>query len=73
MSLLDLTGPTIEYIDGHKEWYQNDQPPRPNEPATTECADGLNVWYREGKLNRLDGAAVEYPNRDRDWIINEEE
>lgn len=59
-------GPAVEWTDGSKEWFENDQLHRLDGPAR-EKADGLRSWYRRGKLHREDGPAIEFPNGDRYW------
>jgi len=34
--------------------------------------DGNKRWYKEGKLHRLDGPAVEYANGTKRWYKNGE-
>ena len=43
-------GPAIEYADGSKSWYQNDQRHRIDGPAI-ECTNGRKLWFIDG--NRL--------------------
>ena len=44
-----LYGPAIEYADGGRAWYQNDQRHRVDGPAA-EWPDGYRAWYINGKL-----------------------
>jgi hypothetical protein len=32
--------------------------------------DGIKYWYKDDKLHRLDGPAIEYENGCRDWYQN---
>ena len=41
-------GPAVEYANGTKHWYQNDQRHRIDGPAV-EWANGNKWWYIEGK------------------------
>ena len=41
-------GPAIEYVNGHKEWYLNDQRHREDGPAI-EYANGSKSWYLSGE------------------------
>ena len=40
-------GPAIEYTNGDKSWYMNDQRHRTDGPAI-EYTDGYKVWYLNG-------------------------
>ena len=62
-------GPAVEYSNGDKFWYQNDQLHRENGPAI-ECADGTKRWYQRGQRHRTDGPAVEYTNGYLEWWLN---
>ena len=55
-----IWGPAVEYPDGTRMWYQNDQPHRTDGPAV-ECADGYKEWWLNGQRHRTDGPAT--PNR----------
>lgn len=50
-------GPAIEYINGHKEWYQNGLRHRLDGPAI-EYINGGKEWYQNGHHHRLDGPAI---------------
>ena len=54
-----IEGPALEYSNGDKEWYLNDECHRENGPAI-ELANGSKFWYLNGKCHREDGPAVEY-------------
>ena len=41
-------GPAVEYPNGDKVWYQNDQLHREDGPAV-KYSDGSKYWYYEGK------------------------
>ena len=62
-------GPAIEYVDGHKEWWQNGQLHRIDGPAV-EYTRGTTVWYQNGQLHRTDGPAIEDVDGDKAWYIN---
>jgi len=40
-----------------------------NFTGIVECENGDKFWYKEGKLHREDGPAVEFPNREKSWYI----
>ena len=42
-------GPAVEYSNGHKEWWMNDQLHREDGPAI-EYSNGYKCWYLNGKL-----------------------
>ena len=50
-----LDGPAVEWADGTKIWYQNDQPHRLDGPAV-EWANGTKAWY----LNRIEMTEEEF-------------
>ncbi len=62
-------GPTIEYANGDKYWYQNDKLHREDGPAL-EWSNGDKFWYQNGKFHREDGPAVEHANGDKYWYYN---
>jgi len=62
-------GPAVEWADGYKAWWVNNQLHREDGPAC-EYADGSKCWYINGKVHRLDGPAIEYADGDRYWYIN---
>lgn len=33
-------------------------------------AVGVKRWFRNNELHREDGAAIEYPNGDKMWLLN---
>ena len=65
-------GPAVEYVNGNKEWWQNDQLHRTDGPAV-EWTDGVKFWYQHGQRHRVDGPAVEYASGSKEWWINGEE
>ena len=65
-------GPALEFANGDREWYQNDQRHRTDGPAS-EYADGDCVWYVNGELHREDGPAVEYATGYHEYWINGKE
>ena len=64
-------GPAIEYTDGRKEWWQNDQRHRTDGPAIV-YDNGTKFWYQNGKLHREDGPAIEWNDGTKVWFINGE-
>ena len=59
-------GPAVEFTDGTKIWYLEDQRHREDGPAV-ECSDGSTSWWKHGELHRLDGPAIEYPDGTKFW------
>lgn len=43
-----LDGPAIEYDDGYKAWWVDNNRHRLDGPAI-ECADGIKQWFIDGK------------------------
>jgi hypothetical protein len=43
-----------------------------NYTGCVEGIDGAKEWYKEGKLHRLDGPALEYNNGSKSWYIEDE-
>ena len=64
-------GPAIEYANGCKEWWQNDQYHRTDGPAI-EYADGSKSWWQNDQLHRTDGPAIEYANGHKEWWQNDQ-
>ena len=64
-----IWGPAVEYPDGTRMWYQNDQPHRTDGPAV-ECADGYKEWWLNGQRHRTDGPAIERGNGRNSWWLN---
>ena len=62
-------GPAIEYANGSKYWYQNNQLHRTDGPAI-ERTDGSKTWYQNDQLHRTDGPAIEYADGSKAWSIN---
>ena len=62
-------GPAIEYTDGTKLWYINDQLHREDGPAI-EYADGRKAWLINGQYHRVDGPAIEGADGTKEWYIN---
>ena len=72
MSILHrVGGPAMEYADGDKSWWLNDNIHRTDGPAA-EYADGSKVWYLNGHRHRTDGPAVEWANGYKEWWLNGE-
>ena len=63
-------GPAVEFANGHKEWYQNNQLHRTDGPAV-EWASGARSWYQNGGLHRTDGPAIEDADGDKYWFQND--
>ena len=61
-------GPAIEYDDGEKEWYFNEERHRLEGPAV-EYIDGSKSWYLNGERHRLEGPAVEWIKSEKEWWI----
>jgi len=61
-------GPAIEYADGYKGWYLNNELHREDGPAV-EDKWGYKAWYFNDKLHREDGPAVEYADGDKEWRL----
>ena len=40
------------------------------EPVMKLYADGAKHWYRDGKLHREDGPAIEYADGGKEWYLN---
>ena len=62
-------GPAIEYADGTKCWYQNDQRHRTDGPAIVWIG-GRKEWYQNGKRHRIDGPAIIFEDGTKRWYIN---
>ncbi len=59
----------IEYSDGDKHWYKNDELHREDGPAV-EYSNGDKSWFKNGQLHREDGPAIEDANGDKSWYKN---
>ena len=62
-------GPAIEWADGSKLYYQNDQRHRTNGPAI-EYANGTKAYWQHGQLHRTNGPAIEYANGTKEYWQN---
>jgi len=62
----------VEYANGTKEWWLNDELHREDGPAI-EWVGGGKMWYLNGKRHREDGPAIEYADGDKMWYLNGEE
>ena len=62
-------GPAIEYADGSKSWYQNDQYHRTDGPAIVWIG-GRKEWYQNGQRHRIDGPAIIFEDGHKRWYIN---
>ena len=38
-------------------------------PAEEEYITGTNIWYKEGKIHRIGGPAIEYTDGSREWFV----
>ena len=54
------------YVDGSKEWYQDNELHRIDGPAI-ESYDGTKKWYQNGKLHRTDGPAIKLVSGYKEW------
>jgi hypothetical protein len=61
-------GPAVEYPNGYKGWYLNNELHREDGPAV-EDKWGYKAWYFNDKLHREDGPAVEYADGDKEWRL----
>ena len=55
---------------GKKLSYNNMLMSRIDGPANINLVKGERYWYKEGKLHRDDGPAIERPNGERYWYLN---
>ena len=62
-------GPAIEYADGSKSWYKNDQYHRTDGPAI-DWTCGRKEWYQNHKRHRIDGPAIIFEDGHKLWYIN---
>ena len=62
----------INFANGDKFWYMNDQRHRVDGPAI-EYANGDKYWYMYGKLHRTDGPAIENADGTKEWYLNDRE
>ena len=65
-------GPAVEYSNGDKLWYHNDQLHRTDGPAI-DRASGHKEWWQNDLCHRTDGPAVVFEDGDKRWCINGEE
>ena len=65
-------GPAVEYPNGSKHWYINNELHREDGPAV-EFANGNRYWYIKGKRHREDGPAKEYANGTKRWYLEDVE
>jgi hypothetical protein len=61
-----LDGPAIEWSNGTKEWWFDDQLHQTDGPAV-EWANGYKAWFVNDQLHRTDGPAIEYANGTKKW------
>ena len=64
-------GPAVEYVGGHKEWYQNGFLHREDGPAIISNR-GDKYWYQNNRLHHTDGPAIVWNDDDQWWFINGE-
>jgi hypothetical protein len=62
-------GPAVEYPNGYKAWYLNNELHREDGPAI-EWPNGSKDWYLNGHIHREDGPACEWKNGSKFWFIN---
>jgi len=62
-------GPAVEYANGDKSWWVNDQRHRTDGPAV-EYANGDKEWWVNCQLHRPDGPAIEYASGTKSWWVN---
>jgi len=62
-------GPAIEWADGTRSWYLNNQRHREDGPAM-EWSDGTRSWYWNGLLHRELGPAIEHASGTHEWYWN---
>jgi hypothetical protein len=62
-------GPAVEYANGTRMWYLNNQRHREDGPAV-EWVSGTRMWCRNGQLHRESGPAVEWADGRRAWHLN---
>ena len=62
----------VEWSNGAKEWYLNDNLHRNDGPAI-EWSNGTKKWYLNDNLHRNDGPAVEWSNGAKEWYLNDKE
>ena len=65
------SGPAVEYVNGHVEWWQNGQLHRTDGPAIIS-ERGDKYWYQNNRLHRTDGPAIVWNDSDEWWFINGE-
>ena len=61
-------GPAVEYADGGKSWYKDNELHREDGPAV-EYPDGSKEWYVNGKRHREDGPAIDGALA-KSWWVN---
>ena len=64
-----VDGPAVEWVDGTKEWWLNNQYHRTDGPAV-EFADGAKHWWMNGQRHRIDGPSIEYTDGYKEWHLN---
>jgi len=69
--MIKYTVKIVEWDNGSKLWYLNDELHREDGPAI-EWPDGSKFWYLNGILHREDGPAIESASGDKDWYLNGE-
>ena len=62
----------IEYANGDKHWWLNNQLHREDGPAI-EYTDGHKAWYLNDLRHRLDGPAIETADGRKYWYLNGKE
>ena len=67
-----IDGPTVEYVDGSKEWWLNGKLHRTDGPAV-EHFNGDKFWYLNDVRHRTDGPAIEFADGEKHWYLNGKE
>ena len=65
-------GPAIEYKNGSRYWYLNNERHRTDGPAV-EYYKGYKEWWVNGLRHRTDGPAIEYADGNKRWFLNGQE
>ena len=61
--------PAVEYTNGGKFWYQNNQLHRLDGHAA-EYVNGTKIWFQNNQLHRLDGPAIEWADGRQEYYIH---
>jgi len=74
-----LTLPAVIWADSiHKEWWKNGMCHRDEKDPETGLYlpavvknDNTKLWYKNDKLDRTDGPAIEWGDGKKEWIVND--